>query len=131
MKKILLLLLFITPFLGFSQTDSSEKKVEVFEIVGEQMPEYPGGEKARKEFIHKNLKYPKTALKEEKQGYVYVKFVVETDSSVSKVKVLRTFDKECGEEAVRITKMMRWIPGKQRGKAVRVWVTMPITFKLY
>jgi hypothetical protein len=35
------------------------------------------------------------------------------------------------KEALRVIKMMpKWKPGKQRGKAVRVKYTVPVTFKL-
>lgn len=103
---------------------------EVFEAV-EESPSYPGGDSARQAFIVKNLVYPDSSIKYQRQGKVYVKFVVEPDSSVSKVHSVKSFDKESAAEAVRVTKMMRWIPGKQRGKAVRVYVVMPFVFRLY
>lgn len=128
MKKIVFLIFLVTPFLGYSQTDSTEKNV--FEIVGETMPEYPGGEEARMAFILKNLEYPETALKEKKQGKVYIKFIVRTDSTLGKVHTVKSFDDACGAEAVRVVKMMKWIPGTQGGEPVNVWVVMPIVFKL-
>lgn len=102
---------------------------DVFEAV-EVMPKYPGGEEARTKFIKKNLVYPNAAIKQKKEGLILVKFVVEADSSVSNVKLFKSFDEECGKEVIRVTKMMRWIPGEQKGKAVRVWVVMPVKLKL-
>jgi protein TonB len=37
----------------------------------------------------------------------------------------------CDEEAIRVVKAMpKWIPGKQRGVAVRVFFNLPIKFTL-
>ena len=133
MKKIVFLIFLVTPFLGYSQTDSTEKKEYLYpaeNTVEETMPEYPGGEEARMAFILKNLEYPETALKEKKQGKVYIKFIVRTDSTLGKVHAVKSFDDACGAEAVRVVKMMKWIPGTQGGEPVNVWVVMPIVFKL-
>lgn len=106
------------------------KEPEVFEVV-EQMPGYPGGDKARQKFIAKHLVYPPLDVENSKQGKVYVKFIVNVDGSLSKVHAVKTFSEDAGKEAVKVARMMRWTPGEQRGKKVPVWVVMPITFKLY
>lgn len=133
MKNIVLSILFILPVFAIAQKDFPEVEEvqdEVFEAV-ENAPTYPGGDSARQVFIVKNLVYPDSAIKHQREGKVYVKFVVEKDGSVSKVHAVKSFDDDCAAEAIRVTKMMRWIPGTQRGKAVRVYVVMPIVFKLY
>jgi protein TonB len=122
MKKIVFILLLLAPFFSMAQTD-------VFEAV-EEAPYYPGGEEERQKFMSRNIAYPDSALKYGRQGKVYVKFIVETDSTVSKVHTVKTFDEYCAAECERVVKMMKWVPGKQKGKAVRVWVVMPISFRL-
>ncbi len=103
---------------------------EIFQVV-ESMPEFPGGEEARIQFLRDNIKYPQMARESGIQGTVYVTFVVETDGRVTGVRVLRGIGGGCDEEAVRVVKAMpRWIPGKQRGKPVRVQFNMPIKFTL-
>lgn len=150
MRIIILSILFILPFFVVAQKDSTKKnddfeeiirktpipsvpktkpKSEVFEAV-EEVPQYPGGDEARAKFIQKHLAYPDSSLKYGRQGKVYVKFVVEKDSSLSRVHTVKSFDEESALEAIRVTKMMRWIPGKQKGKAVPVWVVMPIVFRI-
>ena len=65
------------------------------------------------------------------EGRVIVQFVVGKDGSVSGVKVMRGVSPELDAEAIRVVSMMpKWIPGKQRGKAVAVKYTMPIMFRL-
>jgi len=121
---------------------------EIFVVV-EEMPRFPGCEtvdgdaKAKKicsdkklmEFIYANIQYPAIARENGVEGNVVVQFVVNTDGTVQDVSVMRDIGAGCGEEATRIIKMMnamkeRWIPGKQRGRPVRVMFTLPIRFKL-
>ena len=102
----------------------------IYQIV-EEMPQYPGGEKAMMEYVAKNVKYPQEAKDKEIQGRVFVSFVIEKDGSVNEVKVMRGIGGGCDEEAVRvIIGMSKWKPGKQDGKPVRVSYMMPINFKL-
>ena len=60
-----------------------------------------------------------------------VMFVVETDGSLSNVRVARKVFPSLDAEAVRVVKAMpKWKPGKEKGRAVRVNFTMPIVFSL-
>lgn len=97
----------------------------------EKMPEFPGGEKALLEFLSKNIKYPQIAADNGVQGKVYLKFVVEKDGKVGEVQVQRSPDKLLEKEAVRVVKTLpKFSPGMQRGKPVRVWYQVPVTFRL-
>lgn len=106
-----------------------EELGDVYEII-ETPPEYPGGDIARQKFIAKHLNYPKKAIKAGKQGTVIIQFVVEKDGSVSNVTAYKSFDEDCAKEAIRVTKLMKWTPGEQKGKKVRVRISMPIKFRL-
>ena len=102
----------------------------IFELV-EAMPEYPGGDLARQQFLNNNIRYPTMARESGIQGMVYVTFVVERDGSVTDVRVLRGIGGGCDEEAVRVVRNMpKWIPGRQRNKPVRVQFNLPIRFTL-
>ena len=103
---------------------------EIFTFV-EEYPEFPGGDRALREYVLNNIKYPEVARTSGITGTVYVQFVVEKDGSISDVKVVRGIGGGCDEEAVRVVKSMpKWKPGKQRGQPVRVYFTLPIEFKL-
>ena len=92
---------------------------------------FPGGEDARIKFMSENLTYPKEAVKNGIQGKVFVTFVVEKDGKITNVKALRGIGGGCDEEAVRVISMMpNWVPGKQKGKPVRVQFNIPVQFKL-
>ncbi len=97
----------------------------------EQMPQFPGGEAALMKYIQSHIQYPPTAAKNHVQGRVIVQFVVWKDGSVSEVNVVRSVDNDLDREAVRVCKTLpKFTPGRQNGKAVDVWYTVPVTFKL-
>lgn len=97
----------------------------------EQMPSFPGGESELYAFIGKELKYPAVAQEAGLHGRVIVRFVVTPTGDISDVQVLRGFDASCDKEAVRVVKKMpKWIPGKQNGRNVSVYYTIPIIFRL-
>lgn len=92
---------------------------EIFTIV-ENPPSFPGGDKALKEYLVKNLKYPAIAQENGIQGAVYIAFVVNKDGKIVDVQVVRGVDPSLDKEAVRVVQSMPpWNPGKQRGKSVR------------
>ena len=107
-----------------------EAEEEVFLVV-EEDPEFPGGLDALSKFIADNIKYPQLAKENNITGRVFVSFVVEKDGRVGQVKILRDIGGGCGNDAVRVVKMMpKWKPGKQRGKAVRTQFNLPVNFDL-
>lgn len=105
-------------------------KDEVFMVV-EEMPEYPGGVKALREYLAATVKYPKIAQEKGIQGKVYVTFVVNKDGSVLNAKIARGVDPLLDAEALRVVSSLpKWNPGKQKGQAVAVQYTVPINFAL-
>ena len=111
-------------------SNSEPQEKVIFQVV-EEMPQFPGGMGEAMKFLAKNMKYPVAAQQAKIEGRVIVQFVVEKDGSVSDVKVMRGVNSEHDAEAIRVVSMMpKWIPGKQRGKAVAVKYTMPIMFRL-
>ena len=111
-------------------TIKEEIKEEIYRSA-EQMPRFPGGEAALVKYIQTHIKYPPTAAKNHVQGRVIVQFVVRKDGGVSVVHVVRSVDNDLDREAVRVCKTLpTFTPGRQNGKAVDVWYTVPVTFKL-
>ncbi|MFN5463094.1 MAG: energy transducer TonB, partial [Bacteroidota bacterium] len=91
----------------------------------------PGGMSAWNKYLSDNLKYPTQARRMGVEGTVIVVFVVNTDGSIQDVEVLRGIGGGCDEEAVKVVKNApKWDPGKQRGRAVRTRMRLPIRFKL-
>ena len=93
------------------------------------MPEYPGGKEAMEKFIGENVKYPAAAKKSNIKGVVTVTAVVEKNGSLTDVKVKKDIGGGCGEEAVRVVKLMpTWIPGQIKNEDKRVRVVISIFF---
>ena len=111
------------------KTVVSQSKQNVYDVV-EQMPEFPGGMPAMIEFLQTNLKYPSDAKKQNVGGRVLFMFVVETDGTISNVRVAKNVFPSLDAEAVRVVKAMpKWNPGKEKGKPVRVNFSLPIVYK--
>ena len=104
----------------------------VEEEVVEEKPKFQGGDaNTFSAWVNKNLQYPEIAKENGVQGRVTLQFTVNTDGSVSDVKVLRGVDSSLDKEAVRIVKMSpKWTPGKQRDRPVKVVYNFPVVFQL-
>ncbi len=123
---------------GIDIADLEQNKVVVAEpepeddkplVAVEVMPQFPGGELMK--YLNDNLRYPTIAAEQGIQGRVVVKFVVSKTGEISDVTVVRQLDPSCDKEAVRVVKSMpKWIPGKQNGRAVSAYFTLPVTFRL-
>ncbi len=82
-------------------------------------------------WLSKNIHYPADAVEEGIQGRVILRFVIGPDGSVGNVEVLKKLYPSCDKEAVRvINKMPKWIPGMQSNRAVSVYYTLPVYFRL-
>ena len=71
-------------------------------IFVEEMPEYPGGIPELMKFISENISYPEDAIKNNIQGRVILRFVVNTDGSVDRIQILRGIDTSLDNEAIRV-----------------------------
>lgn len=104
-----------------------EVEKKIFDVV-EMQPSFPGN---LMEYLSNHIQYPAVAQENNIQGRVVIQFVVETDGSITAVKVVRGVDPSLDKEAVRVVKgMPHWIPGKQNGQPVRVRFTLPVQFRL-
>lgn len=108
-----------------------EEEAIPFQLV-EQKPSFNGGDANEfSKWVNKRLVYPEIAKENGVQGRVMLQFTVNTDGSVSGVKVLRGVDPSLDKEAVRVVSSSpKWKPGKQRDRAVKVTYTFPVIFQL-
>ncbi|MCH8960880.1 MAG: energy transducer TonB [Bacteroidetes bacterium] len=102
-----------------------EEPTQVFVVV-EEMPELIGGLAA----LLREIRYPVIAKRAGVEGRVIVQFIVDEQGRVGESKVVRGIGAGCDEEALRALHTRRFRPGKQRGKAVRVKMSLPVTFRL-
>ena len=97
----------------------------------EQPPTFPGGEAALLQYIASHIRYPAAARANNIEGRVVVQFVITKTGRVGEAKVVRPKDPDLDAEAVRVIKSLpNFIPGRISGKAVNVWYTLPVNFRL-
>jgi len=137
MKKItfILALIFTFTLLSFNSpiNDSVLKTNQdddfVYDFV-EEMPSFPGGEEGLKKYIADHLVYPKRLKKNGIGGKVFVSAIIEKDGEVTHETAYQGINKKLEYEALKLVQgMPNWIPGKNKGKIVRVKVVVPVEFK--
>ncbi len=89
-----------------------------------------GGEAGLMKYLGENIQYPADAKKANAQGVVALSFVISTSGAVEDINVLKSPHQSLGDEAVRVVKATRWVPGSKDGKPVKVRFTLPIKFKM-
>lgn len=115
----------INPVASMMGIDDPEDSVYA---VAEEMPVYPGGDKAVLADVMANCKYP-VEEKKPKNGVVVVRFVVDTVGRVSHAIVIRGMGLPYDSIAVSAVKRLkRFKPGMADGKPAHVWFTLPIRF---
>ncbi|MCU0420091.1 MAG: TonB family protein [Cyclobacteriaceae bacterium] len=112
-------------------TAVEEEEVDQIFTVVEESATPKGGMAAFYKYVSEKMKYPAQARRMGTEGKVFVEFVVGKDGSISDVRAVRGIGGGCDEEAVRVVQSApAWSPGKQRGKAVKQKMVIPIIFKL-
>lgn len=97
----------------------------------EIFPEFPGGVDQLMQYIGKEVKYPKMAIRMDLEGKVLTTFMVEKDGAISDVKIRESVSKELDSEAIRVVaKMPNWKPGLRDGESVQFLYSLPIEFRL-
>lgn len=119
-----------------AQTAQSTAEEPVFTVLdteasGSKVAEFPGGVDGWRNYLEKNLKYPKKALKENIQGTVRVQFVVEKNGVISQAVALNNPGGGLADIAVDLIKKgPKWIPAEQGGQKVRYRHIQAIIFRL-
>jgi hypothetical protein len=100
-------------------------------ITVEEEPQFKGGMPAFYRFLSKNIQYPESMLTKNVQGKELISVTVETDGSLSDIKVVKDIGCGAAKEVIRVLKMSpKWEPGYQNGNKVRVKYTIPISFNI-
>jgi Gram-negative bacterial TonB protein C-terminal/Secretion system C-terminal sorting domain len=96
-----------------------------------QPPSFPGGERGLQYFLAENLRLPKLTDENCRQGRVAVSFVINKDSTISDIKILRDIGAGFVEELIKVVrKMPKWIPGKLNNVTVNSRFVLPARFSV-
>ncbi len=104
----------------------NEEKPPAYFVAVEEMPEPIGGIQA----IQEKIVYPEIAKRAGVEGKVYVLAFVDENGTVTKAQIIKGIGAGCDEAAKEAVLKTKFKPGKQRGTAVKVQVSIPIVFKL-
>lgn len=117
----------VLPYVPTEPAADVISKDTVIHTFCEEMPEFVNGPTAFYQYIEANLPDSIRNNPQGIQGKAYVRFVVEPDSSITNISILRTVDTSFNP-AIRhlIEQMPPMKPGKQYGRSVRVYYTVPI-----
>lgn len=98
----------------------------------EVLPMYPGGEKNLEQFVQDHIQYPQDAVDNGVEGTVTVVFAVDETGKVYSPEVKgEKLGYGLDDEAMKVVNQMpKWTPGRIKGKNVKTYYTLPITFTL-
>ncbi|MBG8555152.1 energy transducer TonB [Hymenobacter guriensis] len=98
----------------------------------EQMPQFrEGGHQGALQFLQQHLRWPPNTSMLDAEGRVFVNFIVGTDGKLREFKVLKGLHPLLDAEALRVVQLLNghYEPGRQSGRAVEVYYTIPVTFQ--
>ncbi|MEM9051679.1 MAG: TonB family protein [Bacteroidota bacterium] len=97
--------------------------------IADVMPQFPGGEAARMEFLRDNVSYTTMALDAGLSGKIHIEFTVGIDGNVKDIVLLKGLGGGLDEIALNAVRSMpKWNPGFHDGRPVSVRFVMPIAF---
>jgi periplasmic protein TonB len=99
-------------------------------IIVENMPEPVGGFANFFKTITNEMRYPALARRNDISGKVFIQFIINETGELTNFEVVKGIGGGCDEEAIRVLKLTKWTPGKQRGKPVKVKMIQQVSFKL-
>lgn len=95
------------------------------------LPQFPGGEVEMMTFIARNMVYPESAIRDNIQGRVVVRFIIDTEGNVTSPTIIKSISPVLDEEAIRVVSMLpRFNPAQHNGKNVSAAYVLPVSFRL-
>jgi periplasmic protein TonB len=136
MNKFFIIFLFLSSF-TFSQVDSSEcdKLYKEFQTQDEglgcfrpiqKMIDLVGG----LDTIQSLINYPSLAKEQGIEGKVYVSLIVDSLGNSVCLSIAKGINHELDQEALRVVKLLQFIPAMDKGKNITLPATISIIFKL-
>jgi protein TonB len=116
--------------LPYSPVDTSLDIYSLKELDQAPVPFFKSKSMNLAKFMQENLEYPEQAYRQNISGKVVLNFLVEPHGRVSNITIHEALGGGCNEEAIRLLKMLSWVPGVKDETAVRSNMHMDITFSL-
>jgi TonB family protein len=127
MKKLPTLLLFLF-CLAISKAQVNDDFLLTDNLT--RMPDNVGGKIELQRFFESHVVYPDKALKEKKEGTVVIKFILTAQAKTLKASISQSAGQELDNEALRLFKLLEWIPAEKETVKVNVWHTVTFVFDI-
>jgi TonB family protein len=89
------------------------------------------GNRAYKQYLEKNLRYPQAAIAAKTEGRVTVEFTIEPDGRLTHFNIIRGIGSGCDEELIRlIQEGPKWVPTKRDNVPVQDKAKVRLKFEL-
>jgi len=95
-----------------------------------RIPTFLGGKEAYQQFIRDNIVYPEQAISNKVEGSVHMVYTVNNLGEIVDVEVTKGIGSGCDEEAIRVIRLMKYEPARNRGIKMTVEIKTRINFKL-
>ncbi|NQX91348.1 MAG: M56 family metallopeptidase [Flavobacteriales bacterium] len=113
------------------QSDNVTPDSRVVNTTADVMASFPGGQQAMFEYIHDNLKYPKSESSQGVEGKVMVGFTITAEGEIEKVNIKRGVSQALDEAAIEVVESFpKWNPSIKDGQKVASELVLPILFQL-
>lgn len=119
---------FLLCLMAILELKAQAPEVNVYQFNVDNFPEVYGGKVELKRFLHDHLIYPEKDLKEKKEGAVELTFIVTKEGTTTDVKVFKSVSPEIDKEAIRLLRLLEWIPSKKEGSVINVNFNLEIPF---
>ena len=130
MKYTILLTFILLSGIVISQTEVRQDSIYDFFALDKE-PIFDCGRSQLKDYIQKNVRFPKKSKKNNSSGKVFAQFIIEASGEVTNVKIIKGVDEYIDAETIRLLrKMPKWTPGQKNNLNVRTKFFLPINFKL-
>jgi len=127
MKRVIYLILVLTICLAAQDEKTKKKDGEpVYFVAVEKMPEIIGGMQA----LASNVIYPGEAKEKGIEGKVFLRVKINEKGEVDSIAIIKGAHELLDQAAIEAVKKTKFTPGEQRGKKVKVEISVPIMFKL-
>ncbi|AII52199.1 energy transducer TonB [Hymenobacter sp. APR13] len=112
--------------------DTTSRTTPIIYNYVRQMPAFVGGHEAMMAFLGRNLRWPENSGRICVEGRVFVNFIVGKEGRLREFKVLKGLHPLFDAEALRVARLLngRFTAGTQDGRAVEVYYTVPVTFRI-
>ena len=97
--------------------------------VEEPKPEFPGGNRALRQYLNSYGHFPAELLKTRSHGWVEVDILVDAKGRVDAVKADESYDESLDREVIRVLQTLRrFIPCRENGVPVSKWVKYTVFY---